>query len=115
MGDRLEILPGVYTENITLLPFVSLASADVTSTDSNFVPGNALDTIIRAPAVATDTSATSRSRRTTCVAFVNPTDRTRVPARDQRPDDRLAARRRPGPGNHQPQGDRHLGHQLRAS
>ena len=42
VGDRLEILPGVYTENVTLLPFVSLVSADTSSTDTTFVPGNAL-------------------------------------------------------------------------
>jgi hypothetical protein len=57
-GDRLEILPGVYTETLTLTPLVSLESASVDSTDTTFVPGDALSTIIRAPATAASGSAT---------------------------------------------------------
>lgn len=71
VGDRLAILPGVYTESITLLPFVSLASADTSSTNSNFVPGNALDTVIRAPSVAANT-ATVTIQASNLSSFVNP-------------------------------------------
>ena len=48
VGDRIEVLPGVYTETVTLLPFVSIVSAAPSSTDTTYVPGNALSTIIRA-------------------------------------------------------------------
>ncbi len=34
VGDQLEVLPGVYTESVTLLPFVSIVSADPSSTDT---------------------------------------------------------------------------------
>ncbi len=56
VGDRIEVLPGVYTENVTLQPFVSIVSADPSSTDTSYVPGDALSTIIRAPAVASATT-----------------------------------------------------------
>ena len=39
IGDRLEVLPGVYTENVTMLPFVSIVSASPSSTDTNLHPG----------------------------------------------------------------------------
>ncbi len=55
VGDRIEVLPGAYTETVVLLPFVSVVSADPSSTDTSYVPGNALETIIRAPAVAAGT------------------------------------------------------------
>ena len=50
------MLPGVYTETVSLLPFVSVVSADPSSTDTSYVPGNALSTIIRATAVASGTA-----------------------------------------------------------
>ena len=56
VGERIEVLPGVYTENVTLQPFVSIVSADPRSTDTSYVPGNALSTIIRAPVVASGTT-----------------------------------------------------------
>ncbi len=56
VGERIEVLPGVYTENVTLLPFVSIVSAATSSTDTTYVPGNALSTIIRAPAVSSATT-----------------------------------------------------------
>ncbi|MFO0954058.1 MAG: hypothetical protein U0835_23465 [Isosphaeraceae bacterium] len=69
VGDRLQVLPGVYTERVTLLPFVSIASADVSSTNGNFVPGNALDTIVRAPAASgSNVTITATNLR----SFVNP-------------------------------------------
>jgi hypothetical protein len=71
VGDRLELLPGLYTENVTLQPFVSIASADVTSTDTSFVPGNALDTVIRAPATTGNTPNVTVSA-TNLKAFVDP-------------------------------------------
>jgi large repetitive protein len=46
------VLPGVYTEQVTLKSFVRLLSADPSSTDSTVFTtstGDALDTIIRAP------------------------------------------------------------------
>ena len=48
VGERIEVLPGVYTESVTLLPFVSIVSADPNSTDTSYIPGNALATIVRA-------------------------------------------------------------------
>jgi hypothetical protein len=55
-GDVIAVLPGVYTEQVTLKPLVKLYSASPDSTDSTVFTtstGNALDTIIRAPFVAT--------------------------------------------------------------
>jgi hypothetical protein len=49
-GDTIAVLPGVYTEQVTLKQFVKVESAAVTSTDTNLVFGNALNTVIRAPA-----------------------------------------------------------------
>jgi hypothetical protein len=71
VGDRLEILPGVYPENVVMQPFVSLASAATTSTDATFVPGNALDTVIRAPAVASGVGNVTISA-TNLSSFFNP-------------------------------------------
>ncbi len=55
-GDVVAVLPGVYTEQVTMKQFVRLLSADPTSTDSTVFTtstGDALSTIIRAPFVAT--------------------------------------------------------------
>ena len=53
-GEIVAVLPGVYTESIALRPYVRLLSADPTSTNTNFVNGNARATIIRAPAITTN-------------------------------------------------------------
>ncbi|MDB5349012.1 MAG: hypothetical protein JWN86_259 [Planctomycetota bacterium] len=58
-GDTVAVLPGVYTETVTLRSLVHLVSADNTSTDASLVHGNALQTIIRAPAPANGTAATT--------------------------------------------------------
>ena len=70
VGERIEVLPGVYTENVTLSPFVSIVSADPSSTDTSYVPGNALSTIIRAPAVASATTNVTVTA-TNLSSFVN--------------------------------------------
>jgi hypothetical protein len=60
-GDVVAVLPGVYTEQVTLKQFVRLLSADPSSTDSTVFftnSGNALSTIIRAPFTATPPSGT---------------------------------------------------------
>jgi hypothetical protein len=52
-GDVVAVLPGVYTENVTLKQFVRLYSASATSTDSTVFTtstGDPLSTVIRAPA-----------------------------------------------------------------
>jgi hypothetical protein len=51
-GDVVAVLPGVYTENVTLKQFVRLFSADPSSTDTTVFTtstGDPLSTIIRAP------------------------------------------------------------------
>lgn len=55
-GDTVAVLPGVYTESIALKSLVRLTSADATSTQTNVVPGNALQTIIRAPSTGSATT-----------------------------------------------------------
>ncbi len=70
VGERIEVLPGVYTESVTLPPFVSLVSADPSSTDTSYVPGDALSTIIRAPAVASATTNVTVTA-TNLSSFVN--------------------------------------------
>jgi len=55
-GDVVAVLPGVYTEQVTLKPLVKLYSADPSSGDSTVFTtstGSALATVIRAPFVAT--------------------------------------------------------------
>ena len=49
VGDVVQVLPGVYTENVTLKPYVRVLSAGQSSTDTNILPGNAQQTVIRAP------------------------------------------------------------------
>jgi hypothetical protein len=72
VGDRIEVLPGVYSENVVLQPLITIASADVSSTDTNFVPGNALATVIRSPATTSGTSTVAVSARG-LTAYTNPT------------------------------------------
>lgn len=48
-GDVVGVLPGVYTESITLKPFVRVLSSTTASTATSFFVGNAQQTIIRAP------------------------------------------------------------------
>lgn len=50
-GDVVAVLPGVYTEQITLRSLVRVTSAATTSTDTNLIPGTAQKTVIRAPFV----------------------------------------------------------------
>jgi len=47
IGDTVAVLPAVYPETVTLRNLVKLVSTDPTSTDTNLVAGNALQTIIR--------------------------------------------------------------------
>jgi hypothetical protein len=49
VGDTIAVLPGVYTENVTLRPFLKLISVSPSSTDTSLVGGNAQQTVIRAP------------------------------------------------------------------
>jgi hypothetical protein len=56
VGDIVEVLPGIYNENVTLKSYVRVLSADPSSTDALFVPGNALKTIIRPVAVTDPTT-----------------------------------------------------------
>jgi hypothetical protein len=49
-GDVVGVLPGVYTEKITLKPFVRILSTATASHDNFFIVGNALTTVLRAPA-----------------------------------------------------------------
>ncbi|QDV37134.1 S8 family serine peptidase [Tautonia plasticadhaerens] len=51
VGDTVAVLPGTYNEAVTLKSLVRLVSADPSSTDAQVVPGNARQTIIRAPLV----------------------------------------------------------------
>jgi hypothetical protein len=55
-GDVIAVLPGLYTESITLKPFIKIESVATTSTDTTLNLGNALATVIRAP-VSTSTTA----------------------------------------------------------
>ncbi len=49
VGDIVGVLPGTYTENLTLRSLVRVISASSSSTDSSFQPGIAQQTVIRAP------------------------------------------------------------------
>ena len=51
VGDTVAVLPGTYNEAVTLKSLVRLVSADPSSSDAQVVPGNARQTIIRAPLV----------------------------------------------------------------
>ncbi|MBX6312577.1 MAG: hypothetical protein IRY99_06610, partial [Isosphaeraceae bacterium] len=61
VGDTVAVLPGVYTESVTLKSLVRLVSVDPASTDAQLLPGNALATIIRAPASVTGAPTTTIS------------------------------------------------------
>ncbi|MDR3634850.1 MAG: Ig-like domain-containing protein [Isosphaeraceae bacterium] len=56
-GDIVAVLPGVYNQQITLKSLVRVLSADPSSTDTNLVAGDALQTIIRQPAPTSSTAA----------------------------------------------------------
>ena len=65
-GDVVAVLPGVYTEQVTLKPLVKLFSAALSSTDNTVFTtstGNPLSTIIRAPLVSTPRPACTRPFR----------------------------------------------------
>lgn len=49
IGDTIYVLPGVYNESVTMRSMVQVRSAALSSTDTNIVPGRALDTLIRTP------------------------------------------------------------------
>jgi hypothetical protein len=55
-GDVIAVLPGVYREQVKLKSLVRVLSADNASTDTSFVPGQALKTIIYTPATVTGQS-----------------------------------------------------------
>jgi len=62
-GDTVAVISGttsanVYTESVTLRSLVRLVSADPSSTDALVVPGNALRTVLRAPANGTAPTTT---------------------------------------------------------
>ena len=67
-GDVVAVLPGVYNESVTLKSLVTLASASTASTDTNLIPGDPLQTILR-PAAPTGTtpSTTVTGRNITSV------------------------------------------------
>jgi hypothetical protein len=46
IGDDVLVLPGTYAENVTLKAGVRLLSADASSTDTSYVPGSVLQTLI---------------------------------------------------------------------
>jgi hypothetical protein len=56
-GDTVGVLPGVYNEQVVLKSLVRLLSASPASTNTQFVPGNATQTIIRTPVANTGTDA----------------------------------------------------------
>jgi large repetitive protein len=58
-GDVVAVLPGVYTESITLKSLVTVESASLASTDASILPGDPLQTIIRAPGTAFGTPTTT--------------------------------------------------------
>jgi large repetitive protein len=58
-GDVVAVLPGVYTESITLKSLVTVESASLSSSDAIVLPGDPLQTIIRAPQAAFGTPTTT--------------------------------------------------------
>ncbi len=67
-GNTIAVLPGVYTENVVLKPFVKLVSASPNSTDTTLIPGNALQTVIRAPEPSATSTTTSTGPNATILA-----------------------------------------------
>ncbi len=64
IGDVVAVLPGVYTESVTMKPFVRLFSAAASSTDSTVFTtstGNPLATIIRAPQITATATSNQQS------------------------------------------------------
>jgi large repetitive protein len=52
IGDIVAVLPGSYIESVVLKSLTKVISADPASTDTQFVAGTTLDTIVQAPLVA---------------------------------------------------------------
>jgi hypothetical protein len=50
IGDTVAVLPGTYGESITLKSLVRVVSASLSSSDTNVIPGQALQTVLRPPA-----------------------------------------------------------------
>ena len=100
-GDVVAVLPGVYTEQVTLKQFVRLLSAAPSSTDSTVFTtstGDALSTIIRAPFVAAAPAGTYITViGDRLESFAGLSDR------DRRLHDRQPAGRRPGDRLDQPE------------
>jgi hypothetical protein len=57
-GDVVGVLPGAYSEAVILKSLVTVMSVDPSSVAGNFIPGNAQETVIRAP-LTTDLAVTS--------------------------------------------------------
>ncbi|WZO99777.1 Ig-like domain-containing protein [Isosphaeraceae bacterium EP7] len=53
-GDIVAVLPGVYGEAVTLKSLVTVMSVDPSSSAGNYIPGNAQETVIRAPLSSAD-------------------------------------------------------------
>ena len=80
-GDVVAVLPGVYTENVTLKQFVRLLSAASSSSDTTVFTtstGDPLSTIIRGTPSTARRRTPTPSRPTTCRAL--PASRPRSPA-----------------------------------
>jgi len=73
-GDDVLVLPGTYRELVQLKGQVRLLSADPTSTDASFLPGNPLATIIYG-----NTSASSTFNTTLGETVVGATNLTNIP------------------------------------
>ncbi len=71
LGDVVAVLPGLYTESITLKSLVTVRSADLSSTDNIVLPGDPLQTIIRAPAVTSATTPTGTGATVATVTGIN--------------------------------------------
>ncbi len=68
-GDTVAVLPGVYTETVNLKSLVRLISVDTASFAGSLLPGNALDTIIRAPASSNATTTVTATNLISIPSF----------------------------------------------
>ena len=107
VGDFVAVLPGVYTENVVLKSLVRVLSASSTSTDTSFQPGNALQTVIRAP--TTPTAPATHEHHRQCH---QPVQHPRPGHRARRLHDHQPADRLPGQRRRRPHVDRRLDLQL---
>jgi hypothetical protein len=71
IGDVVAVLPGIYNESVRLKSLTIVRSADVSSTNNIVLPGDPLQTIIRAPSGSTPSGTGASVASVTAVNLIS--------------------------------------------